>query len=61
LQQVIDAKRFDSAQVIYNMLNPSAATALPRAYPAQDYGRVNSLEKLADVRALRPFLARSGN
>ncbi|HET6305647.1 MAG TPA: aldo/keto reductase [Rhodopila sp.] len=40
LHQVIDAERFDSAQVSYNMLNPSAATALPPNYPAQDYGRL---------------------
>ena len=29
LHQVIDARAFDSAQVVYNMLNPSAAAALP--------------------------------
>jgi aryl-alcohol dehydrogenase-like predicted oxidoreductase len=40
LQQVIDARAFDSAQVVYNMLNPSAATELPTSYPAQDYGRL---------------------
>lgn len=40
LQQVIDARIFDSAQIVYNMLNPSAAAALPAAYPAQDYGRL---------------------
>ena len=40
LQQVIDARGFDSAQVVYNMLNPSAAAALPANYPAQDYGRL---------------------
>ena len=28
------------AQVSYNMLNPSAAVALPPNYPAQDYGRL---------------------
>ena len=38
LDQVIDAHAFDSAQVVYNMLNPSAAEALPPNYPAQDYG-----------------------
>jgi aryl-alcohol dehydrogenase-like predicted oxidoreductase len=37
LHQVIDSGAFDSAQVSYNMLNPSAATALPPNYPAQDY------------------------
>ena len=40
LHQVIDSHRFDSAQVVYNMLNPSAAAALPANYPAQDYGRL---------------------
>jgi aryl-alcohol dehydrogenase-like predicted oxidoreductase len=40
LQQVIDAGAFDSAQVVYNMLNPSAAEELPQNYPAQDYGRL---------------------
>ncbi|MGA8357021.1 MAG: aldo/keto reductase, partial [Xanthobacteraceae bacterium] len=29
LHQVIDGRAFDSAQVVYNILNPSAATALP--------------------------------
>jgi aryl-alcohol dehydrogenase-like predicted oxidoreductase len=40
LHRVIDARAFDSAQVVYNMLNPSAATELPPNYPAQDYGRL---------------------
>jgi aryl-alcohol dehydrogenase-like predicted oxidoreductase len=37
LHEVIDMGFFDSAQVVYNMLNPSAAGPLPAAYPAQDY------------------------
>jgi L-galactose dehydrogenase/L-glyceraldehyde 3-phosphate reductase len=40
LQQVIDAGVFGSAQVVYNMLNPSAASTLPTDYPAQDYGQL---------------------
>jgi aryl-alcohol dehydrogenase-like predicted oxidoreductase len=40
LQRVVDARVFDSAQVVYNMLNPSAAITLPASYPAQDYGRL---------------------
>jgi len=40
LRQVIDAGVVDSAQVVYNMLNPSAAEELPANYPAQDYGRL---------------------
>ena len=40
LHQVIDGRVFQSAQVTYNMLNPSAGAALPASYPAQDYGRL---------------------
>ena len=47
LHQVIDAGGFDSAQVVYNMLNPSAAMALPANYPAQDYGRLFDHTKAA--------------
>jgi len=49
LHQVIDARVFDSAQVVYNMLNPSAAEALPDNYPAQDYGRLFDHTKAAGV------------
>src|SRR5262249_51886762 len=49
LYQVIDAGAFDSAQVVYNMLNPSAATKLPPDYPAQDYGRLFEHTAAADV------------
>jgi aryl-alcohol dehydrogenase-like predicted oxidoreductase len=49
LHQVIDACVFDSAQVVYNMLNPSAADALPARYPAQDYGRLFDATKAAGV------------
>jgi L-galactose dehydrogenase/L-glyceraldehyde 3-phosphate reductase len=38
LDQAISSRAFDSAQVVYNMLNPSAAVGLPVNYPAQDYG-----------------------
>jgi L-galactose dehydrogenase/L-glyceraldehyde 3-phosphate reductase len=49
LHQVIDARAFDSAQVVYNMLNPSAAERLPENYPAQDYGRLFDHTKAAGV------------
>jgi aryl-alcohol dehydrogenase-like predicted oxidoreductase len=49
LHQVIDAHAFDSAQVVYNMLNPSAAEELPTSYPAQDYGRLFDHTKAAGV------------
>jgi aryl-alcohol dehydrogenase-like predicted oxidoreductase len=40
LHQAIDSGAFDSAQIIYNMLNPSAGEELPKDYPAQDYRRL---------------------
>src|SRR6202162_3175420 len=49
LNQVIDARVFDSAQVVYNMLNPSAAEALPANYPAHDYGRMFDHTQAAGV------------
>jgi aryl-alcohol dehydrogenase-like predicted oxidoreductase len=49
LNQVIDARVFDSAQVVYNMLNASAAEALPKNYPAQDYGRMFDHTRAAGV------------
>lgn len=49
LHQIIDAELIDSAQVGYNMLNTSAATALPANYPAQDYGRLFDHTKKAGV------------
>jgi L-galactose dehydrogenase/L-glyceraldehyde 3-phosphate reductase len=49
LREVIDAGVFDSAQVTYNMLNPSAATALRPGYPAQDYGKLFDHTQAAGV------------
>ena len=40
LHKVIGSGAFASAQVVYNMLNPSAGEALRAAYPAQDYRRL---------------------
>jgi aryl-alcohol dehydrogenase-like predicted oxidoreductase len=49
LQEVIDARGFDSAQVVYNMLNPSAAVAFPANYPAQDYAKLFDHTRAAGV------------
>ena len=49
LHRAIDAGAFDSAQVVYNMLNPSAAIDLPANYPAQDYQRLFDHTKAAGV------------
>jgi aryl-alcohol dehydrogenase-like predicted oxidoreductase len=49
LHQAIDSRAFDSAQVVYNVLNPSAAEELPANYPAQDYERLFDHTKGAGV------------
>src|ERR1700729_2757981 len=49
LNQVIDARVVDGAQVVYNLLNPSAAEPLPANYPAQDYGRMFDHTRAAGV------------
>jgi aryl-alcohol dehydrogenase-like predicted oxidoreductase len=37
---VLDAGVIDTAQVCLNILNPSAAVAVPTGFPAQDFGRL---------------------
>ena len=49
LHQAINARCFDSAQVSYNMLNPSAASPLPPEYPAQDYRQLFDQTQAAGV------------
>jgi aryl-alcohol dehydrogenase-like predicted oxidoreductase len=39
-RRVIESGRFDAAQVYYNMLNPSAARAMPAAWTGQDFGQL---------------------
>jgi len=38
LHRVLEAGGFDTAQVCYNLLNPSAGAAVPAGFPAQDFG-----------------------
>ncbi len=38
LHQAIDSGTIDTAQVCYNLLNPSAGFAVPKGFPAQDFG-----------------------
>lgn len=40
LHEVLDAAMVKTAQVCFNLLNPSAARALPPGFPAQDFGRL---------------------
>jgi aryl-alcohol dehydrogenase-like predicted oxidoreductase len=49
LHKVVDARAFDTAQVSYNLLNPSAGTAVASGYPAHDYGNLLAHTKAADV------------
>ena len=47
LHRVADARAFDTAQVSYNMLNPSAGTAVAAGYPAHDFGNLLAHAKAA--------------
>ena len=38
LHQAIDSGTIDTAQVCYNLLNPSAGFSVPTGFPAQDFG-----------------------
>jgi aryl-alcohol dehydrogenase-like predicted oxidoreductase len=49
LHQAIDSKLFDTVQVVYNALNPSAGGAMPKGAPGQDYGRLLEKAKAADI------------
>ena len=49
LHQAIDSKLFDTVQVVYNALNPSAGGAMPKGAPGQDYGRLLDKAKAADM------------
>ena len=40
LHRVIQARVLDTAQVCYNLLNPSAGVTLPRGFPAHDFARL---------------------
>ena len=40
LHEVLDASLVQTAQVCFNLLNPSAAHVLPPRFPAQDFGRL---------------------
>jgi aryl-alcohol dehydrogenase-like predicted oxidoreductase len=40
LHQAIDSGTIDTAQVCYNLLNPSAGFAVSAGFPAQDFGRL---------------------
>ena len=45
LHRVIASGAVDTAQVVFNLLNPSGAYAVPVGYPAQDYDRLLTLAR----------------
>jgi aryl-alcohol dehydrogenase-like predicted oxidoreductase len=49
LCRVADARAFDTAQVSYNMLNPSAGRSVTPGYPAHDFGNLLAHTKSADM------------
>jgi aryl-alcohol dehydrogenase-like predicted oxidoreductase len=49
LHRIVDSRAFDVAQVPYNALNPSPGEALPKGYPAQDYGRLLERTQIAGM------------
>ena len=49
LHRAIGSDLFDTVQVVYNALNPSAGGPLPGGAPGQDYGRLLDKTKAADM------------
>ncbi|HTP94294.1 MAG TPA: aldo/keto reductase [Burkholderiales bacterium] len=59
VREVIRSGRFDSAQVYYNLLNPSAGRAMPAAWTGQNFGAIIDDCRARDVAvmAIRIFAA----
>jgi aryl-alcohol dehydrogenase-like predicted oxidoreductase len=59
LHALIDTGVLDTAQVCYNLLNPSAGSDLPSGFPAQDFGRLldHSRQQQMGVIAIRVLAA----
>lgn len=49
LLQAIEAGVFDTMQVVYNVLNPSAGGSMPNGAPGQDYGRLLERTRVRDM------------
>ena len=58
-RKVVDSGRFDAAQVYYNLLNPSAAQAMPACWTGHDFGGLVAACKAQGtaVMAIRVFAA----
>src|SRR5215470_2622978 len=49
LHRAIESRLFDTIQVVYNALNPSAGGPMPKGAPGQDYGRPFDKVTAADM------------
>jgi aryl-alcohol dehydrogenase-like predicted oxidoreductase len=49
LLRVVDARAFATAQVSFNLLNPSPGAAVPAGFPAQDFGGLLTHTKTANM------------
>jgi aryl-alcohol dehydrogenase-like predicted oxidoreductase len=49
LLRVVDARAFATAQVSFNLLNPSPGAAVPPGFPAQDFGNLLAHTKAANM------------
>ena len=60
VRQVIASGRFDSAQIYYNLLNPSAGQTMPEAWSGHDFGQVIDTCKAHDVAVMNIRALASG-
>jgi len=49
LLKAIESRAFDTMQVVYNALNPSAGGPMPKGAPGQDYGRLLERTRANDM------------
>jgi aryl-alcohol dehydrogenase-like predicted oxidoreductase len=49
LLRVVDARAFETAQVSFNLLNPSPGAAVPKGFPAQDFSNLLAHTEAANM------------
>lgn len=60
VRRVIESGRFDSAQIYYNLLNPSAGRVMPGRWSGHDFGQVIETCKAKDVGVMNIRVLASG-
>lgn len=60
ISKVVDSGRFDSAQIYYNMLNPSAGQAMPESWSGHDFDQLINACKASDVAVMNIRVLASG-